>query len=157
MFHVNMCQITFAAGCMAGGFMTVCVHVQLLDRPLSGKSAKWAFHCKSSWLLQGSCLPGMHSTLVQMRPCVHRRCWVCDVGTACALVQSAQSLVAPGQLSLGLRFGLTAVMMPTCASWCVCMQVQVDVEGCELQALQGIQDHHWQHIRQVLSQLDGVT
>ena len=35
-------------------------------------------------------------------------------------------------------------------SCCVCMQVQVDVEGCELQALQGIQDHHWPHLRQVL-------
>ncbi len=78
------------------------------------------------------------------------------MGTACALVQSAQSLMATGQLSPGFGCGLIALMMPTCASWCVCMQVQVDVEGCELQALQGIQDHNWPHIRQVLSLLDGV-
>ncbi|KAL0051426.1 hypothetical protein WJX82_007304 [Trebouxia sp. C0006] len=28
--------------------------------------------------------------------------------------------------------------------------LKVDVEGCELQALQGIQDHHWPHIRQII-------
>lgn len=42
-----------------------------------------------------------------------------------------------------------SLMMPTCASWCVCIQVQVDVEGCELPVLQGIQNHHWLQIRQV--------
>ena len=27
--------------------------------------------------------------------------------------------------------------------------MQVDVEGCELQALQGIQPEHWAHVQQV--------
>lgn len=34
-------------------------------------------------------------------------------------------------------------------SVCLCVHVQVDVEGCELQVLQGIQHSHWPHIMQV--------
>ena len=31
--------------------------------------------------------------------------------------------------------------------------VQIDVEGCELEALQGIQPHHWSQINQVSHQV----
>ncbi len=137
--------------CMAGGFMTVTMHLQLFYRPLLrvlkavviSKMAKAASRFRE--VVCQAC------TALWFKYChaILERCEVHIVGTACAFVQSAQCLMTPGQLSPGFWCGFMALMMPTCASWCVCMQVQVDVEGCELQALQGIQDHHWLHIRQV--------
>lgn len=35
--------------------------------------------------------------------------------------------------------------------------MQVDVEGCELQALQGIQPEHWAHVQQVSPASDTRT
>ncbi|KAL0026049.1 hypothetical protein WJX79_005299 [Trebouxia sp. C0005] len=34
--------------------------------------------------------------------------------------------------------------------------LKVDVEGCELQALQGIQDHHWLRIRQIILEVHDI-
>ena len=69
--------------------MTVTMHVQLLDRPLLGKCSKLsAFHRENSWLLQGTCLPSMHCTLDQIKPCIPREVlgkWCGDSMCSCTV------------------------------------------------------------------------